>query len=98
MAQRISHWVDGQNRPGTSGRTSPVFNPAAGEVAAEVELASAAEVDDAMRSAKEAAATWRTSSLSRRAHIMFEIRQQLSARADELVDVITAAHGQVHSD
>src|SRR5688500_15686721 len=98
MAQRISHWVDGRIRPGTSGRTSPVFNPAVGEVAAEVELASATEVDDAVWSAKKAAATWRTSSLSRRAHILFEFRQQLSERADELADVITAEHGKVHSD
>ena len=67
-------------------------------MAAEVDLASAGEVDDAVRSAKEAAATWRSTSLSRRAHILFEFRQQLSERSDELADVITAEHGKVHSD
>ena len=98
MDQRISHWVDGRTRPGTSGRTSPVFNPAVGEVAAEVDLASAAEVDDAVRSAKQAAVAWRSTSLSKRASILFEFRQQLSSRADELASVITAEHGKVHSD
>ncbi len=98
MAQRISHWIDGRTRPGTSGRTSPVFNPAVGEVAAEVDLASEAEVDEAVASAKQAAVAWRSTSLSKRASILFEFRQQLSERADELADVITAEHGKVHSD
>ena len=43
--KRISHWVDGRSVVGTSGRTGPVYNPALGERVAEVDLASAAEVD-----------------------------------------------------
>ena len=27
---RISHWIDGKTVAGTSGRTSPVYNPATG--------------------------------------------------------------------
>ncbi|MGH3459305.1 CoA-acylating methylmalonate-semialdehyde dehydrogenase [Aeromicrobium sp.] len=98
MGQHISHWIDGRIRPGTSGRTAPVFNPALGEVAAEVDLASTAEVDKAVLAAKQAAAEWRTSSLSRRASILFAMRQQLHERADELASVITAEHGKVHAD
>jgi hypothetical protein len=41
---RISHWIDGTLSEGTSGRTGPVFNPATGSQAAEVRLASLAEV------------------------------------------------------
>ena len=39
---RISHWIDGTESAGTSGRTAPVFNPATGQQTAEVDLASAA--------------------------------------------------------
>ena len=42
MTTRISHWIDGQLREGTSGRTSPVHNPATGQRTAEVDLASRA--------------------------------------------------------
>ena len=43
--KRISHWINGGIVAGTSGRTGPVWNPATGEQQAEVELASAEEVD-----------------------------------------------------
>ncbi|HEX2893321.1 MAG TPA: CoA-acylating methylmalonate-semialdehyde dehydrogenase [Marmoricola sp.] len=98
MSTRVPHWINGREQAGTSGRTAPVYNPATGEVRAEVDLASTAEVDAAVQSAAEAARTWRSSSLSTRAAILFAMRQQLSERADELAAVITAEHGKVHSD
>ena len=98
MNTRISHWVDGREQAGVSGRTAAVHNPATGAVRAEVDLASSSEVDAAVRSAAEAARDWRASSLSRRAAVLFALREQLSARADELAAVITAEHGKVHSD
>jgi malonate-semialdehyde dehydrogenase (acetylating) / methylmalonate-semialdehyde dehydrogenase len=98
MTTRIAHWIDGRVHPGTSGRTAPVFNPATGVETGLVDLASAAEVDAAVRSAVTAAAAWRTSSLSKRAAVLFAFRQLLQERADDLADVITAEHGKVHSD
>ena len=98
MTPRISHWIDGRQQAGASGRTAPVHNPATAVVRAEVDLASTAEVDAAVQSASVAARAWRTSSLSKRAAILFAMRQQLSDRADELAAVITAEHGKVHAD
>ena len=43
--QRISHWVNNKVVAGTSGNVGKVYNPATGEVQAEVDLASVAEVD-----------------------------------------------------
>jgi len=98
MARRISHWVDGAPAEGTSGRVGPVFNPATGEQSGEVDLASAAEVDRAVASARAAAAQWRESSLSRRAAILFKFRELLHDRAGELAEIITSEHGKVLSD
>ncbi len=98
MTSRIPHFIDGTLTPGISGRTAPVHDPATGVVSAEVDLANAAEVDVAVRTALAAAREWRTSSLSRRSSILFAMRQQLSDRADELARVITAEHGKVHAD
>ncbi len=98
MTERISHWIDGAAVAGSSGRTAPVFNPATGLQSAEVDLACAAEVDTAVRSAKQAAAEWRSASLSRRSGVLFAFRQLLHDRADDLAKLITAEHGKVLSD
>jgi malonate-semialdehyde dehydrogenase (acetylating)/methylmalonate-semialdehyde dehydrogenase len=37
---RINHWVNGRHVAGTSGRSGPVYNPATGELAREVDFAS----------------------------------------------------------
>jgi malonate-semialdehyde dehydrogenase (acetylating) / methylmalonate-semialdehyde dehydrogenase len=95
---RIPHWVDGAVRPGTSGRTGPVFNPATGEQTGEVDLASAEEVDRAVASAKQAAAPWRDASLSRRAAVLFAFRELLHEHASELAEIVTSEHGKVPGD
>ncbi len=98
MSTRISHWIDGAVTAGTSGRTGPVFNPATGLQSGEVDLATAAEVDTAVASAKAAAAEWRSASLSKRSGVLFALRQLLHDNADELAKIVTAEHGKVLSD
>jgi malonate-semialdehyde dehydrogenase (acetylating) / methylmalonate-semialdehyde dehydrogenase len=98
MTNRISHWIDGQPTPGTSGRTAPVFNPATGRQTAAVDLASAAEVDAAVKKSVSAAREWRSSSLSKRSAILFAFRELLHANTAELAAIITAEHGKVLSD
>jgi len=98
MTKRISHWIEGREQAGTSGRSSSVFNPAIGVVTGEVDLASTAEVDLAVASARDAATSWRETSLSRRSGVLFAFRHLLHERADELAAIITAEHGKVHSD
>ncbi|GAB2576877.1 methylmalonate-semialdehyde dehydrogenase (acylating) [Paractinoplanes abujensis] len=95
---RIAHWIGGAERPGTSGRVGPVFNPATGEQTAEVDLASAAEVADAVAVAAQAAKEWRSASLSKRSAVLFTFRELLAARSGELAAIITSEHGKVLSD
>ncbi len=94
----IDHWIDGSRVPSTSGRTGPVFNPATGQQQGQVALASVAEVDAAVASAKAAFGTWRSSSLSRRAEILFAFRQQVYARRAEIASLVSQEHGKVPSD
>jgi len=98
MATRISHWVNGTSTPGTSGRTSPVYNPATGQQTGEVDLASAAELDAAVASAVAAQKDWRASSLSQRAAVLFAFRELLHERSDDLARIITSEHGKVVAD
>jgi malonate-semialdehyde dehydrogenase (acetylating)/methylmalonate-semialdehyde dehydrogenase len=98
MSNRISHWIDGARSVGTSGRTSPVYNPATGLQSGDVDLASAAEVSAAVASAKAAAREWRGASLSRRSGVLFAFRELLHNGVDELAKIVTAEHGKVLSD
>jgi malonate-semialdehyde dehydrogenase (acetylating)/methylmalonate-semialdehyde dehydrogenase len=94
----IDHWISGARVPGTSGRTAPVHDPATGRQTGEVPLASTSEVDDAVKTAVAAGRDWRTSSLSRRAAVLFAFRELLHTRTDELAAIVTAEHGKVLSD
>ena len=96
--RRIQHFIDGELRAGTSGRSSDVYNPATGEVQAQVDLASVAEVDQAVISASAAAVEWSEGSLTQRTQIMFRFRELLAGRVDELARIISSEHGKVISD
>jgi malonate-semialdehyde dehydrogenase (acetylating)/methylmalonate-semialdehyde dehydrogenase len=94
----IDHWINGQRVAGASGQTGPVYNPATGQQQGAVALASVAEVDNAVAVAKEAFATWRSSSLSKRADILFAFRQIVHSRRDEISLLVSQEHGKVPSD
>jgi delta 1-pyrroline-5-carboxylate dehydrogenase len=72
---RISHWIGGRTVAGTSGRTSPVYNPATGRQTGALDLATVDEVDQAVQTAKEAFESWRSVSLAKRAELFFNIRE-----------------------
>jgi malonate-semialdehyde dehydrogenase (acetylating)/methylmalonate-semialdehyde dehydrogenase len=95
---RVHHWIGGRRVPGTSGRHGPVFNPATGEVAREVDFASVEEVDAAVRTAHEAFPAWRATSLSRRTEIMFRIRNLVDEHRKDIAAFLTAEHGKVPTD
>src|SRR5687768_15942003 len=95
IMNRISHWIDGQVVAGTSGRTSVVWNPATGEEQAQLDLATAAEVDHAVAVAKAAFPAWRSTNLSRRAEVMFHLRELISANRKEIASLLSAEHGKV---
>ena len=94
----VPHWIDGAERPSTSGRTAPVYDPALGEITKEVALANAAEIEAAISSAAKAFPAWRDTSLAKRQQIIFKFRELLNERKGELAEIITSEHGKVLSD
>jgi len=94
----IEHWIDGATTAGTSSRTSPVYNPATGVQQAQVVLASRADVDTAVTSARKAFDGWGQSSLSQRTKVLFAFRELVTRRARDLAEVISDEHGKVVSD
>ncbi|MFD9205114.1 CoA-acylating methylmalonate-semialdehyde dehydrogenase [Streptomyces sioyaensis] len=94
----INHWIGGKPVEGVSGNFGPVYNPATGAQEKQVAFASADEVDAAVRAAKEAFASWGTSSLTKRTSVLFKYRELVDAHREEIARLITAEHGKVHSD
>ena len=94
---RVSHWIGGRVVEG-DGRRGPVYDPALGVQSAEVDLADDALVDRAVSVARAAATEWRSTSVSRRAEVLFAARELLDANRDRLARAITAEHGKVLSD
>jgi malonate-semialdehyde dehydrogenase (acetylating) / methylmalonate-semialdehyde dehydrogenase len=95
---RISHWVDGKVLEGTSGRSGVVWDPATGVQQAAVDLASTAEVDHVIGVAKAAFSSWRATNLSRRAEVMFHMRELVDANRKEIASLISKEHGKVLGD
>ena len=94
----LTHWINGKHVEGTSGRFGDVYNPATGEVASQVPLASTAELNAAVDAAKAAFPDWAATPPLTRARVMFKYKTLIEDNADRLAALITAEHGKVLSD
>jgi len=94
----IGHWVDGAARVNAQARHQDVFNPATGEVARQVVLALAEDVDAAVESARRAQPAWAEMPPIRRARILNKFLGLMETHRDTLAAMITAEHGKVYSD
>src|SRR6201990_2443726 len=75
-----------------------VTNPATGEVLARVPLSGQADLDAAVTAARDALPDWRAVSTIARAGKLFELRERLVARADELARSVTIEMGKTIAD
>ena len=77
----ISHYINGQLVYTSNSRTQDVFNPATGEVTAQVALADVSEVNAAVAAAKAAFPSWSHQSVLKRARAMFKFYELLNQNA-----------------
>ena len=75
--------IGGDHVAKTTGGTYAHHDPATGRLQAEVPLAGAQEVDDAVRSAEEAGPAWRSMTPDKRAAILFRLADLLEATSEE---------------
>jgi malonate-semialdehyde dehydrogenase (acetylating) / methylmalonate-semialdehyde dehydrogenase len=92
------HWIGGRSVAGASGRAGEVFNPSLGVVASRVALASEAEVDAAVRAARDAFPAWAATPALKRARVLFKFKEILESRRADLARVIASEHGKLVSD
>lgn len=94
----VTHFIGGQKTPASGGREQDIYNPATGQVIGQLQLASEDDINKVVAVAREAAASWAEVSLAKRTKILFNLREQLAARSDEMAAIITTEHGKVFDD
>ena len=95
---KILNFINGQVVESESTDYTPVFNPATGEVIAEVVQSTDADIEAAVAAAKAAFPAWANTSPLKRSRIMNKFRQLLEDNIDELAAIISREHGKVESD
>src|SRR6185369_4395618 len=96
--QKLTHFIGGRAVPAVGARWADVFNPATGQIAAQVPLAGADETRQAIAAAAAAWPAWADTPPLRRARILFRFRELLERHIDELAAIVTAEHGKVLAD
>jgi malonate-semialdehyde dehydrogenase (acetylating)/methylmalonate-semialdehyde dehydrogenase len=94
----ISHWVNGSVMADKPDRTGEIFNPATGQVSANVAFADANTVDKIVNISEKAFEQWRHASLTKRTQILFTFRELVNKNKEKIAELITAEHGKVLSD
>ena len=94
----VHHFINGKSVEGQSGRFGDIYNPNTGDVQAKVDLASDAEVDQAVEAAKAALPEWAATNPQRRARILFKFKDLLEQNIDELAELLSSEHGKVVAD
>lgn len=96
--KQIKNFINGEWGESTSTKKEPVYNPATGEVIAEVPLSTTEELDHAVQVAAEAFKTWSKVAVPRRARILFKYQQLLVEHWEELAELITVENGKSYKE
>ncbi|MDG5493584.1 CoA-acylating methylmalonate-semialdehyde dehydrogenase [Niveispirillum sp. BGYR6] len=98
MVEKLYHFVGGARVEGKSGRFAPIFTPMTGEISAEVPLASALELAEAVANAKAAQPAWAATNPQKRARVLMKFLELLNRDFDKLALKLALEHGKTIPD
>ncbi len=99
VTRLLDNYIDGEWTPARAAtEVLDVTRPATGEVLARVPLSGASDLDDAVRAARNALPEWRAVSTIARARKLFELRERLVARSEEMARSVTTEMGKTLVD
>ncbi|MEO1238952.1 MAG: CoA-acylating methylmalonate-semialdehyde dehydrogenase [Pseudomonadota bacterium] len=96
--KELTHFLNGQMSPGTSGAFGDVFNPATGEVQAKLPMASPAEMNAAIAEAADAQIAWGATNPQKRARVMMAMVGLMHRDMDQLAEALSREHGKTFLD
>ncbi|WP_342536957.1 CoA-acylating methylmalonate-semialdehyde dehydrogenase [Sporosarcina sp. FSL K6-3508] len=92
--ETLKNYINGEWVPATTDQKEEVYNPATGEVIANVPISTKEDLDSAVQVASEAFVTWKEVPVPRRARILFKYQQLLVEHWEELARIITVENGK----
>ena len=96
--QELTHFLNGAQTKGSSGRFDDVFNPATGEVQSKCPMASAAETTKAVEDAAAAQVAWGATNPQKRARVMMAMVGLMNRDMDKLAEALSREHGKTIPD
>lgn len=94
MTDLVRNFIGGRWIEGDAGSFSSI-NPATEAKVADISAASPADVDNAVRAAKQAYKEWRLVPAPRRGEILYRVAQILTERKDEIARIATQEMGKI---
>ena len=93
----IDHFIGGGSYAAGE-RQGEVFNPSLGQVQARVRFGTAADLERAVATAREALPGWMATNPQRRARVMFRFKELVEANMEDLALLLASEHGKVVAD
>jgi succinate-semialdehyde dehydrogenase / glutarate-semialdehyde dehydrogenase len=90
----LALFIDGNWRSGEGRDTHDVINPATGATLAQLPLATAADLDEALAATAKGFALWRKTDVNERAAILHKVADLIRERAEAIVVLLTMEQGK----
>lgn len=94
----ISHFINGQSVTRAGAVTSPVYDPATGQVQALLEHGDATLLAEAVSAARSAQPAWAAINPQERARVIFRVKALIEEHKQELVHMMSSEHGKLLHD
>ena len=96
--RQVQHFINGAHVAGAGKRKGDIYNPNTGEIQAQVDLADASVLQQAIAAAAAAQPEWAAVNPQHRARVMFKLKELVEANANELAELLSSEHGKVIAD
>ena len=94
----LGYYVNGEWKKSSTEHYTDAFDPSTGEVIAKVPCCTAAEVEEAIASAKKAFPSWSATPVKKRVQILYRVRELLYEHMEELTMSVAKENGKAWSE
>lgn len=94
VPETVQNYVGGEWIDSDSGSEQSVVDPATGETLASMRFTSASDVDAVVGVADDAFEDWRAMPAVERSQYLFDLKEELEARSEEIARALSREHGK----
>ncbi|GGC70630.1 CoA-acylating methylmalonate-semialdehyde dehydrogenase [Haloferax sulfurifontis] len=90
----VRNYIDGEWVAAEGDDVQPVVNPATGETLVDITYSNTETVDETVEKAADAFDDWRATSPVKRVQYLFDLKQELEDRQEDIAQALTREHGK----